>query len=283
MDGESQIGERLHCVIIESTGFKPPPRPAEALAQRTMLVTIAQLAQQTENLVCPRARLTNGLHRGINFYLAGSHRREEQAFKLTAPRRSLRVDAATIVFAQRGARLRSFRDHAVAATHRAKGKPKLFERGGIIAGLKLDVPEQDAVAAHATGQAQTGSGVCGGHRNFRSLRIAKISRAYLAAYPEAIAAQPLDLRNAGGRSNSNNTMSLVTIFTALNPMDAHLIRSRLEAASFHPEIVNELSALSLDGYALAAGGILVQVPDNEVTDARALLAADDASTDAASE
>ena len=78
-------------------------------------------------------------------------------------------------------------------------------------------------------------------------------------------------------------MPLVTIFTALNPMDAHLIRSRLEAASFHPEITNELSALSLDGYALAAGGILVQVPDNEVADVRALLAADDASTDTTSE
>ena len=78
-------------------------------------------------------------------------------------------------------------------------------------------------------------------------------------------------------------MPLVTIFTALNPMDAHLVRSRLEAADFHPEIINELSALSLDGYALAAGGILVQVPDNELADARALLAADDASTDAASE
>ena len=78
-------------------------------------------------------------------------------------------------------------------------------------------------------------------------------------------------------------MPLITIFTALNPMDAHLIRSRLEAASFHPEITNELSALSLDGYALAVGGILVQVPDNEVADVRALLAADDASADTASE
>ena len=70
-------------------------------------------------------------------------------------------------------------------------------------------------------------------------------------------------------------MPLVTIFTALNPMDAQLVRSRLEAANFHPFVAHELSALSLDGYALAAGGILVQVPAEEVDDAREVLAAKD--------
>lgn len=69
-------------------------------------------------------------------------------------------------------------------------------------------------------------------------------------------------------------MSLVTVFTALNPMDAQLVRSRLEAAEFHPVVAHELSALSLDGYALAAGGILVQVPADEADDARELLAAE---------
>jgi len=70
-------------------------------------------------------------------------------------------------------------------------------------------------------------------------------------------------------------MSLVTVFKALNPMDAQLVRSRLEAADFHPTVTHELSALSLDGYALAAGGILVQVPEAEADDARELIAAKD--------
>jgi hypothetical protein len=70
-------------------------------------------------------------------------------------------------------------------------------------------------------------------------------------------------------------MPLVTIHTALNPMDAQLVKSRLEAADFHPTVQHELSALSLDGYALAAGGILVQVPEQEVAEARELLAAKD--------
>jgi hypothetical protein len=69
-------------------------------------------------------------------------------------------------------------------------------------------------------------------------------------------------------------MALVTVFTAFNPADAQLVRSRLDAAQFHPFVSHELSALSMDGYALAAGGILVQVPEAEAADAKEFLAAD---------
>ena len=66
-------------------------------------------------------------------------------------------------------------------------------------------------------------------------------------------------------------MELVTIFTAFNPAEAQLVCSRLDAAQFHPVVKNEISALSLDGYALAAGGIQVQVPENEAADAKEFL------------
>jgi len=66
-------------------------------------------------------------------------------------------------------------------------------------------------------------------------------------------------------------MSLITIQTAFNPADAQLVRSRLEAAGFHPVVMHELSALSLDGYALAAGGICVQVPEAEAAEAKLFL------------
>ena len=69
-------------------------------------------------------------------------------------------------------------------------------------------------------------------------------------------------------------MALVTVFTAFNPADAQLVRSRLDAAQFHPFVSHELSALSMDGYALAAGGILVQVPEAEAADAKEFLAPD---------
>ncbi len=56
-------------------------------------------------------------------------------------------------------------------------------------------------------------------------------------------------------------MQLVTVFTAFNSAEAQLIRSRLEAAGLRVFVADELSSLSIDGYALAAGGIRVQVPD----------------------
>ena len=68
-------------------------------------------------------------------------------------------------------------------------------------------------------------------------------------------------------------MKLVTIYTALNPADAQLIRSRLEEAEFHPFVAGEIAALSIDGYAQAAGGIRVQVPEDEADDAKEFLAA----------
>ena len=72
-------------------------------------------------------------------------------------------------------------------------------------------------------------------------------------------------------------MPLVTVSSAFNPADAQLVRSRLEAAGFHAVVTHELSALSLDGYALAAGGILVQVPDEEAAEVKEFLAAPDIS------
>ena len=70
-------------------------------------------------------------------------------------------------------------------------------------------------------------------------------------------------------------MQLITVSRAFNSADAQLTRSRLEAAGFHAVVTHELSALSLDGYALAAGGILVQVPDEEAADAKEFLESPD--------
>ena len=55
-------------------------------------------------------------------------------------------------------------------------------------------------------------------------------------------------------------MSLITVYRTFSSGDAHLVCSRLEAANLQASVAHELSALSMDGYALAAGGIRVQVP-----------------------
>ena len=70
-------------------------------------------------------------------------------------------------------------------------------------------------------------------------------------------------------------MNLVTVHTALNPAEAQRVNSQLQAAGFHSVVTGELSALSIDGYALAAGGIRVQVPEIEAEDARILITGDD--------
>ena len=66
-------------------------------------------------------------------------------------------------------------------------------------------------------------------------------------------------------------MSPTTVYKALNPADAQLVRSRLEAAGFHPFVADEAAALGTEGYSLAIGGIRVQVPQSEFADAREFL------------
>jgi len=66
-------------------------------------------------------------------------------------------------------------------------------------------------------------------------------------------------------------MNLVTIFKAFNPIDAEMTRGRLEAAGFDAVVMGELAALSIEGYSLATGGIRVQVPEDQATEAREFL------------
>jgi hypothetical protein len=66
-------------------------------------------------------------------------------------------------------------------------------------------------------------------------------------------------------------MKLITVYRTFNPADAQLIRSLLEAADIPAVVMNELSSLSMDGYALAAGGVLVQVPEGQAADARQII------------
>lgn len=66
-------------------------------------------------------------------------------------------------------------------------------------------------------------------------------------------------------------MELVTVFRTFNPAEAQLVRSRLDAAQIPCAVAHEGAGLSIEGYALAAGGILVQVPDDRAQEARDLL------------
>ena len=75
-----------------------------------------------------------------------------------------------------------------------------------------------------------------------------------------------------GSPDARNFMELITVLHTLNPDEAHLAQSRLEAAGFAATIAHEAPAFSLEGNApLAAGGIWVQVPSEQSEDAKALL------------
>ena len=66
-------------------------------------------------------------------------------------------------------------------------------------------------------------------------------------------------------------MDRVTVFTAFNPVQAQVIGTRLQAAGLDATVEGEAAALSMEGYSLAAGGIRVQVPSSQETDARELI------------
>ncbi len=66
-------------------------------------------------------------------------------------------------------------------------------------------------------------------------------------------------------------MELVTVFRSFSPAEAQLIWSRLDAAGIPATVMDELSSLSIEGYAMAAGGVRVQVADDRADEARALI------------
>lgn len=73
-------------------------------------------------------------------------------------------------------------------------------------------------------------------------------------------------------------MGFATIQTALNSADAGLVRSRLEAAGFHPFIKDPNSTL---GAPVISEGIHIQVPEEEAVEARKFL--DESTGDAPAE
>jgi putative signal transducing protein len=71
-------------------------------------------------------------------------------------------------------------------------------------------------------------------------------------------------------------MNPVTVFTAFSSPEAQLVRARLDAAGFHPFVINEFEATSMFGSSSNPGfPVFVQVPSEEADEVKAFLAADD--------
>jgi hypothetical protein len=67
-------------------------------------------------------------------------------------------------------------------------------------------------------------------------------------------------------------MEPAIVYRTFNPADAQLIRSRLEAAGIPADVIHEAAALSIEGYAMTAGGVRVWVPGERAEEATALIA-----------
>ena len=66
-------------------------------------------------------------------------------------------------------------------------------------------------------------------------------------------------------------MKLIEVYKSFSPADAHLICSVLQSSDIPAQVTNEISSLSLEGYALASGGIRVVVPEDRFEEARAII------------
>ena len=66
-------------------------------------------------------------------------------------------------------------------------------------------------------------------------------------------------------------MDFITIYKAVSEAQVQIIRSRLEAANFHPFVPDDSSAFGSDPLALGSSGIRIQVPEAEAAEARAFL------------
>ena len=64
-------------------------------------------------------------------------------------------------------------------------------------------------------------------------------------------------------------MEPVVVFRTFDLAEAQLLRSRLETAGLDAEVTHENSAANLD---VPGGGVRVVVPENQVADARELIA-----------
>lgn len=66
-------------------------------------------------------------------------------------------------------------------------------------------------------------------------------------------------------------MEPITVFRSFSAAEAQLVRSRLEAAGFSAHVTHELASLSIEGYSMSTGGILVQVPSDQADEAKELI------------
>lgn len=70
-------------------------------------------------------------------------------------------------------------------------------------------------------------------------------------------------------------MAYVTVANCMDPAEAQLIRSRLEAAGYDARLTHEISEINTPGYTGGGEGIPVKVPEEQAEEVKALLRAEE--------
>lgn len=147
-------------------GFDPLAHSTKTKSQRFLSVVVTQFLQQTSNRGGASTGASNQAECFGRCLLRFAHLLEQEAFKLLAIGRSIRIDPAMATGSQRAARLRKLgavrRGRRagwlcvlnMTATNRSDCQTEGFQAGGIVARSQFDGAEEGAVAAQAALQAE---------------------------------------------------------------------------------------------------------------------------------
>jgi len=107
MHGEREPAEHLGTRVVGGRGFKASLRSLEPQAQGKLWVHVANLTQESMDLIGALVRDADGAERGVHFGFAGGHGLEQGALELPATRGPVGINA-TPARIKRSARLREF-------------------------------------------------------------------------------------------------------------------------------------------------------------------------------
>jgi hypothetical protein len=105
MDSQGQLAVRICCLFTQLLLLEPLARPAEARAERELLVRIPKRVKQAAHSVRSLASGADDAQGGGGFGLTRLDALEKDALELAAVMRAVGVNAATAAF-ESGARLR---------------------------------------------------------------------------------------------------------------------------------------------------------------------------------
>lgn len=142
----------------EIAGFHHLSHSTKTKCERLMRVVVAKFQQQASNRGNSATGTPNKSKGFRNGLLLFANLLEQEAFKLSAIRRSIRINPAMATGSQGPTRLWELKANGCGfgtrAANSANFQTQILQAGGVIAGLQFDGAKEGAIAAHAAAQAE---------------------------------------------------------------------------------------------------------------------------------